>query len=397
MFGNEKTGKLVTIHGTDARLGPWQNEAFVPDPLPDDMPSLTPATYLEVANARAALAALDSTARQLPDPTLLRRPTLQREAQSTSALEGTYAPLSDVLTADEDAAPPGSNMREILNYVGMANNAFHWVHDSRPLSTAMLCHLQGMLVRGTTADGPSAGKIRDIQVVIGRRPDVSPAELSVTAARFIPSPPGEELEASLRDLVDWMREDHAGRVDPVVAAAMSHYQFETLHPFNDGNGRIGRLLVVLQLYAHGVLSEPTLTVSPWFEARRGDYYDHLLAVSTHGKWDAYVRFFASGIRESAAMTQRQMMALVSVQEQLKDEVRASSLRADTAHLLVDYAVANPSFSVRAVERDLGLSYARANKLVGQLVDLGVLKPTNADSYNRRFTAPKVLRVILESQ
>lgn len=397
MSGNSKTGSLVAINGSDAQLGPWRHQAFVPDPLGYQSPSLSPKTYLEIANARAALAALDSTARRLPNPQLLRRPTLQREAQSTSALEGTYAPLSDVLTVDEDSAPPGSNLREILNYVIMANHAFRSVADRRPLSTPLLTELQAILVRGTPAEGRHSGQIRDIQVVIGRRRDVDPSELPVRAARFIPPPPGDDLRANVRDLLDWISADHSAEIDPVVAAAMAHYQFETLHPFHDGNGRIGRLLVVLQLYSQGVLSEPTLTVSPWFEARRTDYYDHLLAVSTHGDWDAYLRFFSTGIRESADSTHRQMLALVAAQEELKDVLRASPLRADTAHLLVDYAIANSSFTVRSVQRDLSISYGRANKLVGQLVELGILQALHGVEYNRRFFAPRVMQVILEAQ
>ncbi len=154
-----------------------------------------------------------------------------------------------------------------------------------------------------------------------------------------------------------MARDHTGTIDPVVASALSHYQFETLHPFHDGNGRIGRLLIVLQLYAHGTLSEPTLTVSPWFEARRLEYYDRLLAVSCVGEWDQWVSFFAQGLEESAQTTRGQMLQLVEVQSTLKELIRASSLRADSAHALVDYAVANPSFTVRQVERDLALPTA----------------------------------------
>ena len=154
MFGNDSLGSLVPIQGTDPVRGVWEHSAFVPLPLPRTTPSLSNGTYMAVSNARAALAALDSTARQLPNPTLLRRPTLQREAQSTSALEGTYAPLSDVLTAGDDEAPPGSNMREILNYVGMANHAFATVGEGRPVSVALLCELQRMLVRHTPAEGP---------------------------------------------------------------------------------------------------------------------------------------------------------------------------------------------------------------------------------------------------
>ena len=174
---------------------------------------------------------------------------------------------------------------------------------------------------------------------------------------------------------------------------MSHYQFETLHPFRDGNGRLGRFLIVVHLQMAGVLSEPTLTVSPWFEARRTDYYDRLLGVSTRGDWDAFIRFFADGIQSAADQTRHQMVGLVAVQAELKDRVRASSLRADSAHSLVDLAVANPSFTVRKVQTDLSLSYGRANRLVGQLVEIGVLRSVDPDAYNRRFFAPRVLDIL----
>lgn len=190
-----------------------------------------------------------------------------------------------------------------------------------------------------------------------------------------------------------LQQDHRATIDPVVAAAMSHYQFETLHPFPGGNGRIGRLLIVLCLVTCGVLSEPTLTVSPWFEARRRHYYDRLLAVSTEGDWDSFVRFFADGLGQSAALTRNEMLALVEVQGELKDLVRASTLRADSAHALVDLAVANPSFTVRKVETELGISYGRANKLVGQLCDLGILRAVDPDGYRRLFYAPRVLQIL----
>jgi Fic family protein len=230
-------------------------------------------------------------------------------------------------------------------------------------------------------------------VVIGRRPDGDPFGFPVHAARFVPAPPGFALETGVRDLIDWMQADHTNVIDPVVAAAMSHYQFETLHPFRDGNGRLGRYLIVLHLLSTGVLSEPTLTVSPWFETRRSEYYDRLLAVSTETGWDGFVRFFSQGLQSAADQTHNQMTALVAVQSELKDRVRASNLRADSAHALVDLAVANPSFTVRKVESDLNLSYGRANGLVGQLVELGILRAVDPDAYNRRFYAPRVLSVL----
>jgi len=354
---------------------------------------LTPATYREAANARAALAALDSTARQLPNPTLLRQPTLRREAQSTSALEGTYAPLREVLTADDEASD-SLNMREILNYVATASEAFRWIQQGRPLAIGLLANLQGLLVSGTTKEGPQSGNVRTEQVAIGQRPDAPLGAIPVKAARFIPPPAGADLEARLRDLLEWMQRDLSEEIDPVVAAAMAHYQFETLHPFHDGNGRLGRLLIVVHLDLLGVLTEPTLTISPWFEARRAEYYDRLLQVSTAARWDEWVRFFATGVTASAKLTHRQMLALVAVQERLREQVRASHLRADTALVLVDYAVANPSFTVRGVQRSLGVSYGRANKLVEQLGDIGVLAPVGKSDYNRRFHAPAVLEVLL---
>lgn len=391
MFQNDAPGVLVDISDTDPVLGPWQHKAFVPLPLGSSPPQLLPQTYLAVGNARAALAALDTTARQLPNPTLLRSPTLRLEAQSTSALEGTYAPIAEVLVADEDE-PQTAELLEILNYVRTANHAFAWIGDGRPISSGFLCDLQGLLMRGTPLE-PLSGRLRGTQVVIGRRPEASPLDFPVHAARFVPAPPGHDLDAGLRDLIEWLRADHSGAIDPVISAAMSHYQFETLHPFRDGNGRVGRLLIVLHLQLSGILSEPTLTVSPWFEGRRSEYYDRLLGVSTRGDWDGFVRFFAQGIGEAATATRHEMMALVEVQAELKERVRASTLRAGSAHRLVDLAVGNPTFTVRRVESELGLSYGRANTLVGQLVDLGILQVIDPSAYKRRFFAPRVIEVL----
>lgn len=392
LFVNKKMGQLVSISGSDGPFGQWEHFAFVPAPLPDAMPELSAETFIEVGNARAALAALDSTARRLPNPTLLRNPALRREAQSTSALEGTYAPLSEVLKAD-DEAPGTSELMEIFNYVAMANAGFNWIGDGRSVTASMLEDLQGILMRGTPLARES-GALRDRQVVIGRRPEAPAGALSVHAAKFVPPPPGDHLKTGVQDLVEWLMRDHSRVMDPVVAAAVAHYQFETLHPFRDGNGRLGRYLIVLQLLHSGVLSEPTLTVSPWFEARRGEYYNVLFAVSARGAWDDFVRFFARGLNEAARQTQEQMLELSEVQERLKQMIRESKLRSDSAHGLVDVAVARPSFTVRQVEKDLGVSYPRANTLVGQLVDMDILRPVNPEAtYKKRYFAPEVLRVL----
>lgn len=388
MFVNSPTGLLVPISGTDPRWGEWSHVAFVPDPLPDETPALSVPTFNMVAKARAALAALDTSARQLPNPALLRQPTLRQEAQSTSALEGTFAPLEEVLGVDTDEQPADSAMREVFNYVFAADHAFRWVADGRPLTVGMLESLQGILVEGTTADTAQAGRIRTSQVVIG-----SHRGARVHDARFIPPPPGMDLEGRVRDLVDWFAQPNDA-IDPLVMVGMAHYQFEALHPFNDGNGRIGRLLIVLQLHRFGVLSEPTLTVSPWFEARRADYYDRLLAVSTTGDWDGWIRFFAQGVGAAADATAAQLTDLIRVQNELRDRVRAAGLRAENAMRLVDYTLAQPIFTVRNVERHLDVTYSRANALVAQLVEAGILRRHGDSSYGRRFTSPDVLAILL---
>ena len=395
LFVNSPVGQLVPIAGVDPLQGEWTHSAFLPHPLPDVSPDLSGATYRAVADARAALAALDSTARSLPTPRLFRQTTLRVEAQSTAALEGTYEPLARILGADDDAEKDPS-LREVLNYLVVAETAFVWSQERRPLSVSMLSLLQQRLLEGTRHGGPQTGHVRDNQVVIGRREDAGPTELPIKAAQFVPAPPGPDLTARLSDLLAWMMADHRDSFDPVVAGALGHYLFEALHPFHDGNGRLGRLLIVVQLHHSGVLSEPTLSVSPWFEARRAEYFGRLLAVSTSGDWDGWVGFFAHGLRASADQTRLRMEQLAQVQADLKQRIAVSSLRAGSARQLVDFAVGQPAFTVREAAAALGLSYGRTNKLVDSLVDLGVLTHWGPAEYNRRFAAPRVLEVLLGS-
>lgn len=391
-FNPSSPGELVAIDGQDTLGRVWHHRAFIPHPLTDNEPELSAATYRAVARAGRAVASLDATAAQLPNPSIFRAPTLRREAQATSALEGTYAPLETVLVADA-AAPQDQTLTEILNYVTMTQTGFDWVTQGRPLTLPLLEDLQGQLMSGTALAAQS-GRLRSTQVVIGRREDAGDSSSAMETSRFVPCPPGDQLHAGVRSLVDWLGQDHTETIDPIIKAAMAHYQFETLHPFRDGNGRLGRFLIVLTLMQTGVLREPTLSVSAWFEARRAAYYDALFGVSTHGQWDEFITFFAQGLEASARSTAAQVRSLMEVQERLHEVVRASSLRSSHALDLVDLALARPSFTVSHVENELGLSYARANNLVGQLVDLGVLQLIDPTSQPRRFTAPAVLEVLL---
>lgn len=392
-FGDNSLGELVAVRGTDSVYGDWEHKAFLPDVLPDQMPELSMATVLALSDARSAISALDNTARQLPNPALLREPTLRREAQSTSALEGTYAPLQAVIIADEETAT-SLEMREVLNYVSMANHGYAAIESGRRVSTSLLGELQGILMRGTPLERES-GRLRDGQVVIGRRADAERGDAPIMASRFVPVPPGDQLSAGVDSLLEWGRRDHTGMIDPLIKAGMAHYQFETLHPFRDGNGRIGRYLIVLNMVEYGLLSEPTLTVSPWFEERRNDYYEHLLRVSSEGDWDSYLRFFATGLEQAASSTHAQMVRLTEVQAGLKEVIRESGrIRTEKAHSLVDLATASLTLTVARAAQALEMTPNGARKLIDQLVDLGILEVLDPSAYRKRYFAPGVLQVFL---
>ncbi|MEO9248022.1 Fic/DOC family N-terminal domain-containing protein [Citricoccus nitrophenolicus] len=396
LFDDNATGDLISITGSDPRHGSWEHKAFLPAALPDAMPQLSAETVMTLADARSALSALDNTARHLPNPQLLRQPTLRAEAQSTSALEGTYAPLSEVITADVNHAG-SAEMREVLNYVQMANFGFAAAAEGRTLTKSLLTQLQGLLMTGTPLESES-GQLRQNQVVIGLRKDGADHVLPVKAARFVPLPPGDQLESGVDHLMEWKSRDHRKLIDPLIKTGIAHYQFETLHPFRDGNGRLGRYLIVHDLVSSGLLSEPTLTVSPWFEARRSQYYDHLLGVSTSGDWDSFLNFFARGLEQAAISTHRQLLELSRVQAELKHTIRSSHIRSESSHALVDLATGRLTFTAPMAAEELGLSRGGARKSIDQLVELGILGVLDPEStYRRRFYAPAIVNVLLGTE
>lgn len=393
LFQNSPTGQLIRISGSSA-AGPWEHHAFLPHPLGSESPEISGAVYREVAEARAALASLDATARRLPNPRLFRHSMLRLEAQATAALEGTYEPLAKVLASDP-ADGHDQSMREVINYLDVATHAFEGNEQGRRWTVSQLSELHRLLMLGTASEREFHG-VRPIQVVIGRRDDAPADAAAIKAARFVPPPPGDQLSARLSDLLDWSQQDHRPSIDPVVAAAMTHYTFEALHPFHDGNGRIGRLLIVLQLHRIGVLTEPSITVSPWFEARRQAYYDALFGVSAEGDWSTWVGMFAQGIAASADQTRRRMLALTQVQTELKEVLQQSRIRTANARVLVDFAVGTPFFTVNQAAEELGLKYQGTRKLIDSLVELGILESGDR-TYRRAFFAPRVLPILLNAE
>ena len=363
-MGGSPIGELVPISGTDGRTGKhYDYFAYLAAPLPNAV-ELKPTTWTIVAQTEAALARLDQSARQIPEPRLLRESTIRREAQSTSALEGTFAPIEDILESDvREGARLSLEMHEILNYILTAEQAFAWIEE-RPLTVGLLEGLQGLLVQGTPSARHEPGQVRERHVYIGRK------GAPIQEARFVPAPFGDQLRAGLEAWAEWVREPHA-TMPGVVQAALAHYQFEALHPFSDGNGRLGRLLIVLQLMRLGLLRDPLLVVSPWFEARRESYQDALTALSCTGNWDVWVSFFATGVGAAATSTHQRIDALLRWREQALERVRAARV-SGVAERLAGELIGTPILRAPQVASRHGVTHQGAMNALRRLAELGIV-------------------------
>lgn len=383
-LASSPVGVLVPISGYDPRFREHLSyQAFLPHDLPDRV-ELRGETYQAVIDATVAVARLDQAATGLPNPMLLARPTTRREAVSTSALEGTYAALDDVLEAE--FLEPGEalpTVSEVVNYVRAAESAYQWIKD-RPITIGLLRELQKILVEGTPGDTSEAGRVRTIQVFIGLDRG------RVEEARFVPPPPGDQLAAGLQAWERWIYE--ARDIPVIVRVALAHYQFETLHPFHDGNGRLGRLVCVLQLVAYGELRVPVLDLSPWLEQRRREYQDHLLRVSLTGEFDPWVRFFCEAVRHQATQALQRIDKLLDWRDRTLGRLHTTNVRGVAVRIvedLIGYPMITPSWAAATYR----VTYQAANTAIRRLADLGILQERTGRRYARVFAARDVLRII----
>jgi len=362
--------------------------AFVPDPLPETI-DLAPAVWNRAIEAGNHLGRLDSLARELlPNPTLLARPTIRREAVSTSALEGTYAPAAEVLSSEVDRDRPRSlAVVEILNFIRATEHGVVRLADL-PVCTRLACELQAILVSGTPDEDWQAGRVRETQVIIGPY-----RGCSVREAHFIPPPPGPLLQQGLDE---WERWVHAtSDIHPVVRIALSHYQFEALHPFTDGNGRIGRLLAILQLIESSILGEPLINLSPFFETR-ADKYRHLLReVSATGDYARWVEFFCEALGAQAHEAESRIRELLAWRDETLVLLKSRRLRGVVLDVAADL-IGRPSLNVKTVAEAYGVSNQAANTAVARLVEAGVLEEVTGSNYNRVFQAPAVLDIFFRA-
>jgi Fic family protein len=385
-------GTIVPISGHDARFGEdYEAEAFVPVDLPDHL-DLPGSVWMTVSEASAELGRIDAAASLIPNPHLVTRVATRREAIGTSALEGTYADLTELFAAEiiplgEQEAEIAPNVREVMSYARAADAAYGWIAE-RPITLGMLSALQAGIVRDTDGDGPEAGAIRQSQVFIGAK------HRRVADARFIPPPPGDQLRALCECWVDWLTApEPIARIPLIARVAMAHYQFETLHPFTDGNGRLGRLVAVLQMMREGALRSPVLSMSPWLKDHADEYRDHLLAVSASGDWAPWIEFFARAVCAEARSGHERIMRLLALREELGETVRSALPRARLAVEITDDLIAYPVLSVADAQRRYGRSNQANRNAVASLVELGLLEPYSEARYDRLYWNRRVLLVI----
>jgi Fic family protein len=384
---DSRVGKLVPIAGTDRRWGDFKYFAFVPEPLPTSV-ELSPATVAVVAEAAMAIGRLDAASDKLPNPRILVRPTLTKEAVSTSALEGTYAPLTEVLEGEiVGRQSVSASAREVLNYVAAAEEALGLL-PGRPISLNLIAPLQQILVEGTRGDAFDAGSLRARQVMIGSE------ERPIEEARFVP-PPHEILPEAVAQWEKWIHNDDTTLL---VRVALGHYQFETLHPFSDGNGRLGRLIVVLQLIEGGALRYPLLNISEWLEPRRDEYQARLLQLSQNGDHDSWVAFFCTGIKEQSEKALSRIERLLALREAFVAKVRSvPGSRGGSAVRIAEDLIGFPVFDVPSIVKWQNIKYQSADEAIKRLIDLGLVRQIERARGRPRklFVAGEVLRALEE--
>lgn len=359
--------------------GPGGYAAFVPSPLPPEL-VYDGNLVLTLSRADTALSELSGLGRPLPNPHLLIAPYVRREAVLSSRIEGTRASLSDLLLheAEEDRTTD-ADVQEVRNYVDALEHGLARLRDL-PLSLRLVREIHEHLMQDVRGGQATPGEFRRSQNWIGP-PGSTPA-----TAPYVPPPPDRMMEC----LSDWERFLHErGRLPDLVQCALMHEQFEAIHPFLDGNGRVGRLLIPLFLVERGRLSQPLLYLSAYFEARRQEYYEALQRVRTVGDWPGWIRFFLAGVEETAREAVGRAGRLMELHESWRRRLR----RKPNAVALLDELFANPYVSVSRAARLLEVSYPTARQTVAFLQTEGLLEEISGRTWGRFYLARPILDAI----
>lgn len=377
-FEASPSGRLVPTE-----RGQW---AFVPHALPPSGVDFG-ALSSELAAAATAIGELNGISRTLRNPYLLIRPLQAREALTSSSMEGTYTTLDDLLLVEAGAGEQNRapDTREVANYRAALSAAIASL-DKLPLSLRTLKDAHGRLLRGISRQRGSTvrpGELKQHQNFIG--------SYTIETARFIP-PPRDETEVCLSDLERFIHRQERAGLHPLLDAALIHYQFETIHPFADGNGRVGRMLVPLHLHAMGVIREPMLYISPVLEPRKDEYIDRMFEVSRVGNWIGWVRFFLDVLKLSAENAVATSDRLIELEISYRQRLQAAGRSANTLNVL-DLLFENPILSIPQVAEHLSVTYRAARMNVDTLISTGILEEVPNTSNPKFYAARGILRAI----
>jgi cell filamentation protein, protein adenylyltransferase len=367
----------------EARLTPGRHGyvAYFPAPIPREL-SLPASTVRLLGDAEGALGQLAGVDRLVPNPDLLLRPYLLREALSSTRIEGTRASMAEVFESDAAGGAPNADVEEVVNYVA----AMRWGLkrlDTLPISTRLLCEMHRRLMDGVRGRELAPGELRKSQNWIG-----APGS-TVETAQFVPPPPGELGKL----LADWERFAHEEPAMPLlVQNALLHSQFETIHPFLDGNGRLGRLLLVFFLVARDRIATPLLYLSAYLERHRQDYYDALQAIRETGDSLPWVELFLAAVQTQAADAVRRAQRIIELREHYRQV--AATMGTPNAMALVDLVCENPVVTTRSLEDRLAVSRPTALRLLRRMEEHGVLSEAEKGRRGqRRYIARAMMDAI----
>lgn len=357
--------------------------AFTPNPLPPTI-SFSPALVAALSEADRKLGRLAGLGRVLANPNLLVVPFIRREAVLSSKIEGTQSSLCDLFYFEASQSPPGgvTDVREVVNYVKAMEHGLARL-DTLPLSLRLFKELHVELVRGVRGRELTPGEFRRSQNWIG------PVGCTLDEATFVP-PSVDEMNDALSRLEKFLHEPTT--IPILLQCALAHYQFEVIHPFLDGNGRVGRLLIPLLLCERGELPKPLLYLSAFFQEHRAEYYERLLAVSREGAWSDWFEFFLRGVAEMADDATSRADRLLALQQEYRSVLTGADVPANYLRV-ADELFGNPFIAVGRIAERLGITFPTAQAAVNRLVELGILRETTGRSRNRIYLAHGVMDIL----
>jgi Fic family protein len=359
-------------------LQPAGYRAFVPAPLPPDPPvKLRGDLRRLLSQADRALGRLDGSIQTLPNPDLFVFMYVRKEAVLSSQIEGTQSSLQDLLAAEAEILSPERprDVDEVINYVRAVNHGLERLTEM-PVCIRLIREMHGVLLEGVRGSERRPGELRRGQNYIGPRPG------TLADAVFIPPPP-DLVPDALGELEIFLHTED--NTPLLVKIGLAHAQFETIHPFEDGNGRVGRLLITFLLCERQVLIKPVLYLSYYLKGHREEYYERLQAVRDAGDWESWLAFFLRGVAEVSAQATETARRILALRESHRALITENFGRAaGNGHRLLEWLYQRPIVSVNEVQKLIGTSYRAANQLVGRMEQHGILREITGQRRNRRF-------------